>query len=234
MLKVVVSVFVFFFYFTLNMLQITKFVGIFLQICQNSLHLMHVYVYCHWCAGLSLTALLSFVRIMFILFFQLSFQMQLSCFCWGSRRLFFSPYPCPCLDVSMVSLFMAFSHNDYIIFWPFTYSSSGKSNCWSKAEKDKCIYKEPHIVFYLLFIFCHHRHFPKITYFSERLMGGIAGVFITHAVFSHCSDALQAEELVTVLYLLKKHNFVNLFANSYWTYSIIFSGGYNWSHSFYS
>lgn len=140
--------------------------------------------------------------------------------------------PAPRPDVSMVSVLMAFSHNAYIIFSPFTCSSSGKSHSWSKAEKDKCICKEPHIVFYLLFLFCHHIHFPKMTYFSERLLGGITGVFITHAVSIALMHYRQGSFLDTVLYLLKKHNLMNLFANSYWTYRIIFSGRYNWRDSF--
>lgn len=39
----------------------------------------------------------TFARVILILFFQLILQRQLSSFCWGNWRLFFSPYPCPAL-----------------------------------------------------------------------------------------------------------------------------------------
>lgn len=148
----------------------------------------YVYVYCHWCAGLSLKALVSFVRVILISFnetfffflMETHFSNAIKFFLLRELKVIFFTLSCPHLNVSIRSLLTAFSHNPCIIFWPFTCRSSGKSNSWWKAEKDKCICKEPHAVW--LSLSCHCRQFPKITYFSERLMGGITGVFITHAV----------------------------------------------------
>lgn len=193
-----------------------------------------MYVSCHWSAGLSLKTLLSFVRVILIsfnenFFFFLMKTQGFFFFLLRELKVIFFTLSCPHLNVSMVSLLMTFSHNSCLIFWPFTCRISGKSNSWCKAEKDKCICKEPHVVYYLFSVITDI--FPRLLIFSERLMGGITGVFITHAVSIALMHYRQRSFLVTVLYLLKKHNFVNLFANSYGTYRIIFSGRYNCSHS---
>lgn len=102
-------------------------------------------------------------RVILILFFQLILQRQLSSFCWGNWRLFFSPYPCPSL-LCQRYLFWWLSLIMSISFFGHLHVAVLEKATVEVKQRKIGAYAKDHILYIISYFF------SGITYILPRLL----------------------------------------------------------------